>query len=574
MKEHSSIRDLGLIGDQRTAAVIDREAAIVWYCPGRFDRSSLFAHLLDPRGGTWRLNAPGLTPAGRGYIGDSSILVTRLSVDGRIWTVTDFLAVGVGVPAGVLCRIFSPPPAGSRMIVVPKPDYGYGNGLPRLEIVAGGVAIDRGPHFRASHPITLEGTAFAVNLPRGEGGWALLSDQDIGPVTRADVDAWLAATLLHWDGLAEQTSYSGPYERAVRDSLRALRLLTHARIGGIVAAATTSLPEVPGDERNYDYRYVWMRDSGMIVSALTRAGSRGEQERRFLDFLCSVARTAEGAVLPPFVTLDGAPPPPERDLPLTGFLDSRPVRVGNGARRQHQLDAFGNVLLAAKLIYGRFSTREHWSTMAALADHVAAHWAEPDHGLWEESVKRHYTVCKVIAACALDFIAEFADDGEQARVWRAAARDIREFVSERCLRPDGAYAAFAGSTDVDISAALFPVWTYTDPTAPEMLATIAAIEKDLAVDGLYRRHLECTDARREGGFLAGSFWMAQYWIMRGDLDRARRIADRALDYSNDLGLMAEEAEPGTDRMLGNFPQSFVHAALIGVAIDLKAAMKG
>jgi GH15 family glucan-1,4-alpha-glucosidase len=564
------IRDLAVIGDRRTAAVLDRNGEILWYCPERFDRPSLFAALLDPEGGEWRLDLPGARPAARRYLGESGILETRLRTDQGEWLITDFMPVGRGVPAGVICRLFSAPPSEVRAIVRPRLDYARKGAT--LTRAANAIAIDDRQHLYASHSLRLDGDAACLTLPRGETGWMVLADAPLTSPAPADLQRWLNATLEHWGELARMASYAGPYERGVRASLRAIRLLCHEETGGIIAAATTSLPEVVGGSSNWDYRYVWLRDAGMIVSALTRLGGNLTEGERYLDFICSSRGSSRSYPVAVFTTLDGETAPEETSLALAGYGGSRPVRIGNGARDQMQLDGFANVLLAAKLIYGRSGERPHWNTVEEVAEFLVGHWREPDHGIWEEKPRRQYTASKVIAACALASVAEYATDQAQAERWRQAVQDIRAFVAENCLTAEGAYAAVAGGEEVDVSAVLFPVWAYTDPDTPEMLATIAALEKHWSWQGLlYWRRLECTDSRKEGAFLAGTFWVAQYWVMRGDLKRARRIIDAALACANDLGLFAEEADPRTGRMLGNIPQAFVHAALIGAAIDLKAA---
>ena len=364
---------------------------------------------------------------------------------------------------------------------------------------------------------------------------------------------------------------TGRYTQEVSDSLRALRLLTHEPSGGIVAAATTSLPEVPGGGANWDYRYVWLRDAGMIVSALLHMSDDLAEGQRYLGFICSSRGSSSRYPVPVFATIDAAAAPAEASLALAGYRDSRPVRVGNGARDQLQLDGFANVLLAAKLLYQRSHDRPHWDTVAAIADFLSVHWREPDHGVWEEAATRQYTAGKAITACGLDSIAEFTPDPNQAQRWRAAVHDIRQFVASHCITSEGAYAVYAGSEAVDVTAALFPVWSYCAPDTPEMLATMAALERDCSWTGLlYWRHLECADARSEGAFLAATFWVAQYWVMRGDVDRVRRILDAALAFANDLGLFAEEGDPRTGQMQGNLPQAFVHAAFIAAVTGLNA----
>ena len=565
-----AIRDLAVIGDRRTAAVLDRLGNILWYCPERFDRPSLLAALLDPEGGAWRLELPGARPGDRRYIGDSGVLETRLRTDGGDWLITDFMPVGRPVRGGMICRHFSAPPGDAQVILRPRPEYAQGK--VKLTHAGDAIVINDRQHLYASHALTLEHDAACLTLPRGAEGWMVLADAWLAPPTSEDLHRWREATLEHWGALADQASYSGPYEREVRASLRAIRLLCHEETGGIIAAATTSLPEVVGGSANWDYRYVWLRDAGMIVSALTRLGGEITEGERYLDFICSARGSSRLYPVAVFTTLDGETAPEEFTLPFAGYGGSRPVRIGNGARDQMQLDGFANVLLAAKLIYRRSGERPHWDTVEEIADFLVRHWQEPDHGIWEEEPRRQYTSSKVIAACALDSVAEYATDQGQAQRWRDVVQDIRAFVGKNCLTREGTYAAVAGGEEVDVSAALFPVWAYTEPDTPEMLATIAALEKDWSWQGLlFWRRLECADSHEEGAFLAGTFWVAQYWVMRGDLERARRIIDAALRYSNDLGLFAEEADPRGRRMLGNIPQSFVHAAFIGAAIDLRAA---
>jgi GH15 family glucan-1,4-alpha-glucosidase len=470
-----------------------------------------------------------------------------------------------------ICRQFSAAPVDVAFTVNPAPNFGRrpANPTPHGQ----GMQIDGQHYLYASHPLTLEGDRIHGQIPQGETGWCLLLDTPVSAPGELLVKSWLQATLHTWRQIAVQAIYHGPYEQEVAQSIRALRLLTYEENGGMIAAATTSLPEVIGGERNYDYRYVWLRDAGMIVSVLTRAGSDGIDGQRFLDFICGYDRDSDGQVLMPFSTLGGEPAPEQHPLQLSGYCHSAPVVVCNAARDQLQIDTYGNVLLAAKLIYQQFDTRNHWSLVTTIADFLAEHWRDPDYGIWEEQSKAQFTSGKVIAACGLKFMAKTTDDPTQAQRWRNAEQEIRHFVAQHCLTSEGAYAVVAGSEAVDVTAALFPVWAYTAPDTPEMLATMQALERDYATGHLYRRHLRSFDSQREGVFLAGTFWVAQYWIMRGDLQRAQAIMDAGLKYANDLGLFAEEADPKTGRMLGNFPQTFVHAAFVGAALDLKAALE-
>jgi GH15 family glucan-1,4-alpha-glucosidase len=567
------IRDLAVIGDRQTTAIVASDGSIVWYCPGRFDNPSLFAALLDPdKGGAWSIKRPTAGLLGRAYLGDSAVLQSRFGLTSGDFTVTDWMPLGEECPQGI-CRLFSPPPEPVFISLEPAPDYA--RGIAELQMVDNGLCINGAHWLYTSGTIAVEKGIIHVELPAGKEAWAALVDKPIDTPSCVDVQRWLDITLGKWRDIASRITYHGPFEHQVAQSLRALRLLTYAPNGGIIAAATTSLPEVQGGARNYDYRYVWMRDAGMIVSALVRAGSNGPDEQRFLEFICGSKQEHPGKpLLPPFLSLDFKPAPPESHLDLAGYQGSRPVRIGNGAREQLQLDGFANLLLAAKLIYGRYNTREHWDTVRQIADFLAEHWHKPDYGIWEEHEERQYTASKVIVSCGLNYIAGYAEDASQADKWRAAAKDIDAYVADRCINSEGAYAVFAGSETVDVSAVLFPIWGYVAPDSPQMLATIRLLERDYCKGKLYWRHLEELDRNREGAFLAGTIWVAQYWVMRNDLERTRQILDAALAYANDLGFFAEEADPTSGKMLGNFPQTFVHAAFIGAVIDYRNALEG
>jgi len=573
MDDHDfpAIRELGLIGDRRTAALVTQLGEIVWYCPGRFDYPSLLAALLDrERGGSWSVELPEATFSRRQYLEDSGVLETTLATPSGELHITDWMPIGNGLPHGI-CRQFSAAPAELTFTLQPAPDYA--RRFAKLEPQGQGIEIDGRHYLYASHPLKIADGQIYSQIPQGENGWSLLLDSPLTDPAAPLLKFWLEATLVQWRQITSHATYHGPYEAEVAASIRALRLLTFAENGGIIAAPTISLPEVIGGKRNYDYRYVWLRDAGMIVSVLTRIGSDGTEERRFLEFICGYERDSDSQLLMPFSTLEGQPAPAEQTLDLAGYRHSAPVVMGNAAKDQLQLDAYGNVLLAAKLIYKRFDTREHWSLVTEIADFLTEHWSDPDYGIWEEQQKDQYTSGKVVVACGLKFIADVTEDPGQAERWRAAEQDIRDYVAQHCLTSEGAYAVVAGSEDVDVTAVLFPVWDYTAPDTPEMLTTIKVLERDYGTGHLYRRHLRSFDSQKEGAFLAGTFWVAQYWVMRQDFARAKAIIDTGLEFANDLGLFAEEADPTTREMLGNFPQTFVHAAFMGAVLDLKTAME-
>ncbi|MFC0677962.1 glycoside hydrolase family 15 protein [Lysobacter korlensis] len=568
----TEIRDLALIGDRRTAAIVDRRGSVVWYCPRRFDQPSLLASLLDEAaGGSWSIEAADLQPQSRCYSGDSAILRTTLVAPAGALTVTDWMPLGEDLPAGI-CRRFTESPFPLTVRLAPAPDYARES--VRLARTANGVCINGCQWLYASGTLAIDGQSVLLEVPPGQPSWMVLVDSPLDSVSGSDLDHWHGCTVASWRDISSRITYRGPFEPQVAQSLRALRLLTHRELGGVIAAATTSLPEVAGGDRNYDYRYVWMRDASMIVSALVRAGSNGPDEQRFLDFICSALHENEDKpLLPPFLSLDSGPAQGVSCLDLAGYQDSRPVRIGNDANDQLQLDGFANVLLAAKLIYGRHGTREHWETSRRVADFLVDNWHRPDYGVWEEHEPRQYTTAKVVASCGLRYIADFAEDESMADRWRQVSKEIERYVHSHCLTRDGAYAVYAGSDAVDVSAALFPTWGFCEPDSEAMLETIRLLESRYRRGHLYWRHLEELPRFREGAFLAGSIWVAQYWVLRGDLERARDILEEILGYANDLGYFAEEADPETGAMLGNFPQAFVHASFIGAVIDYRDALK-
>ncbi|SDF09815.1 glycoside hydrolase family 15 protein [Limimaricola pyoseonensis] len=566
------IRDLGVIGDRRSAAVLDRMGRILWYCPCRFDGPSLLAGLLDPDGGEWRVEVEGARPGPRRYLDGSGMLETTLEHDAGRVTLLDWMTSGPDAPVGVLLREIGPSPVPVRLVLHPRPDYG--RHAAQLSRSGEAVMIEQ-MALHGSHPLRIEGDAAVMELPAGEAGWMLLSDGPLPPPDRAAIDGWRENSLAYWKTFDEAVDYQGVFKTEIDEALRAIRLCTHEESSGTVAAVTTSLPEVPEGPRNWDYRYVWLRDAGMIVSALLRLCKSDGEGERYLRFICRSTGTSEHYPMAVFTDLDSQTAPPETELPLAGWNGARPVRIGNGAADQLQLDAFANVALAAKLLYreGKQDERAHWDVVQDICNFLTGCWQEPDHGIWEEGERLHYTSGKVVAACALESAAAYGD-ADEAKRWGDAAREIRDWVAAHCLTPEGAYAVHAGSDEVDVTAALFPVWDYCAADTPEMIATMTALERDWSPDGkLYWRRLQEADGRAEGVFVAAGFWVAQYWVMRGELERAREIIEAGIAQGNDLGLFSEEADPRTGEMLGNIPQAFAHAGLIGAVIDLNRALE-
>lgn len=568
-----SIRDLAIIGDRRTCALLDKNGTINWYCPNRFDKPSVFSQLIDENGGYWTVDADKKTFRTRKYMGNSAILVTGFSCATGVFNITDWMSMHPWL-RGVF-RKFSKSAVAIHNKIVLKPGYGLKKGIPKL-IADNIVSFKNGPlYLKTSHPIQMEDDVVSFTIPPLEEGWAVLLDNDneLDQIANPLIQDCLKATKNEWQKVFGTFDYEGPFKDQMYQSFRAIKLLTYVENGGIIAAATTSLPEVIGAERNYDYRYVWLRDTAMIVSALLRANVSGNEEMMFLDFLCGARSNSETKKFIPFYNLDFTVAPGTKKLPLTGYKKSKPVQVGNGANEQLQLDANANVLLAAKQIYNRYNGKPHWNTIEEIADYLASNWSKKDHGIWEEHLQKHFTSSKVIVAKSLEFIAAHATSSAQEKKWLKAASAIRKFVSENCMTKDGAYAVYAGSDEVDITAALYPVWLYDEPDSACMQQTVKRLEAEYATNNLYRRRLELFDSKKEGVFLASCFWMAQYYIMCDKIEKARRIINAALAFSNDLGFFAEEGALNSGEMLGNFPQTFVHASFMGVVIDLNAALK-
>lgn len=559
-----SIHDLGLIGDRQTTAILTKRGKVVWYCPERFDNPSLFASLLDPdKGGAWSFLPESAAYKKRAYKGNSAILKTYFDSSEDQMVLTDFMPVQHKVKG--ICRMLTSAFEDVSFVLESAPLYGQEE--PIIQLKKDHATINQKYKLYSSHIISAEGSTLKIKVKEGEEAWVLLSTEEYSSLSLKDILEAEQATVEFWNELASKITYEGPYQKIFYDSLRALRLLTHQDSGAIIAAATTSLPEVIGGSRNYDYRYVWLRDAAMIVRALTRAGSNGEEGKRFLDFVCTAHQHQETEMAFPFYTIDKKKAPPEESLNLKGYYNSQPVIIGNGANNQLQLDANGNVLLAAVEVYKKLDKKVHWKVVSKIAGFLSENWQEEDFGIWEEEEKRHYTSSKVIAALGLESIAAYAETEQQAKKWKDAAKDIRRFIKEHCLTSKGSYAVAAGEEGVDVSAALFPLWGYAEVDAPEVVATIEELEANYQQNNLFRRHLLFFDSSKEGMFLASSSWMALYYMRSKKLKRYFDVMEAIEKYINDLGLISEESHLEEGLMVGNFPQAFVHSSLICAIVE-------
>ncbi len=615
------IGDYGAIGDCRTIALVSREASIDWWCQPRFDAPSVFARILDPDiGGSFHLEAPGLASSGRRYVPHTAILETSLVSDGASLLVTDFAAIdGRDGELGPqpfarqkLVRLVRCTAGPVELTVVARPRPAYATvQRPRFALVGPPDARRRTIELRAAgRAIDLAATAPWGPIAGGEARLtvSLTAGEELGvaidygpgdmagegvehgdgrrhePVTLELLHDWEQATRAFWEEWSALATYDGPYRVEVERSAITLKLLTYHPTGALVAAGTTSLPETIGGERNWDYRFTWLRDASFTLFALHTLGYRAESDA-FMTWLARVCvEVADPLVL---YRVDGATANRERELShLAGHRGSRPVRIGNAAAWQRQLDIYGEVLDAAYLDAraGNVVTDGEWQLIAALADLAARRWRLADTSIWEvRGGHRHFTYSKVMCWVALDRAERLAKilgrtDAERERIecWRTQAARIHRWVMARGRRTDGAFVQSFGDTVVDASSLVFPLVGFIHGDAPAVTATLRAIETELAdADGLIQRYR--ADERvegltgREGAFLICSFWLCDNHALRGNLAEAERQFKRLIGTSNDLGLFSEEWDAASGELLGNFPQAFTHIALVSTAHNLERA---
>jgi GH15 family glucan-1,4-alpha-glucosidase len=585
------IEDYAVIGNCETMALVGRDASIDWLCLPRFDNAACFAALLgDPGNGRW-LIAPAAAGArtSRRYRGDTLILETLFETDQGAVRITDFMGRRDGVSD--LIRVVS----GLRGVMAMRTElcvrFGYGAAMPwvsrqedgRLQLVAG---PDR---LLLDTEVALRGENFTT-----VGEFEVTAGQDVAfaltwtpsfkaAPARLDPTEVLARIDSFWVGWAAPLKHTGEWSKDVLRSLLTLKGLAHWETGGIVAAATTSLPEMISGARNWDYRYCWLRDATFTLYALIGAGFLDEA-RAWREWLLR-AVAGNPADLQIMYGLAGERSLSEYELPhLPGYEGSAPVRIGNAAAGQVQLDVYGEVLDAFYVgrCAGLSEEAASWQLECALLEHLETIWDQPDEGIWEvRGGRKHFTHSKIMAWVAFDravrSVEEFGLEGP-ADHWRAIRDTIHAEVCDRGF--DASLNSFVqsyGSTALDASLLRVAMVGFLPPTDPRVQGTLAAIEGDLVRDGLVLRYDtgESVDglAPGEGAFLACSFWLVDNYVLQGRTEEARALFDRLLSLRNDVGLLAEEYDPRAGRQLGNFPQAFSHLALINSAHNL-ASMAG
>ena len=585
------LEEYALIGDCETAALVSRAGSIDWLCWPRFDSGACFAALLGgPEHGRWLIQAADSNARiTRRYRENTLILETRIETSDGAASVIDFMPPR-GRDSDVV-RIVRGERGRVRMRTELVLRFDYGRSIPWVNHLQDGTfrAI-AGPDMVLLHtPISLRGqdltTVGEFDVSAGSTIPFVLmhGDSHLAPPAAIDPESSMEATEAFWTEWAARSESRGEWSDAVTRSLITLKALTYAPTGGIVAAPTTSVPEQLGGSRNWDYRFCWLRDATLTLLALMNAGYYDEA-CAWRDWLLRAAAGAPSQVQIMY-GLAGERRLTEHEIPwLPGYAQSRPVRCGNAAHGQLQLDVFGEVMDALhQARRGGLHPREaDWAFQRALLQHLERVWDLPDEGIWEvRGERRHFTHSKVMAWVALDRGIRAAEafrlDGPVSR-WKALRQSIHDEVCSRGFDPQlGSFVQSYGSKELDASLLLLPTMGFLPVTDPRIKGTIEAVERRLFVDGFLLRYDTATSddglPPGEGAFLACSFWMADAYLLIGRVGDARRLFERLLSLRNDVGLLAEEYDTHARRLVGNFPQAFSHIALINTAHNLARATK-
>jgi len=596
------IGDYALLSDCRSAALVSRAGSVDWLCFPRFDAPAVFARILDPDGGHFTIRPAGEFEVSRGYLTQTMVLETTFRTGGGTAVLTDAMAVGrnerghdLGAESpGVLLRELACTDGEMDVEVsyAPRPEYGLIH--PILEEVPGGLAARGGAGrllLSAPGRFLLDGATARARLHLTAGQTAMFAlqhaplwDPPLVAWTPGEITARLADTAEGWRSWsAIHQTYEGPWRDLVHHSGRVLQALTFAPTGAIVAAPTTSLPETVGGERNWDYRYTWVRDASLTMEALWVAACPDEAGK-FFGFLADAAASQlqRGVDLQIMFGIGGERDLSERELPhLAGWRDSQPVRVGNGAWTQRQLDVYGEMLGAAQRLVEQLGELDPITRrfLAAAADTAAARWKEKDQGIWEiRGEPRDFLYSKLMCWVALDRAITLAPRlGAEERVtaWTAVRDEIRAAILEHGWNERaGAFTQAFGGEDLDASNLMLVITGFLPGDDPRMKATIDATADRLTDErGLVYRYLAQDGlAGEEGTFLLCTFWLAQAQALAGEVGQAVATFERACSAINDVGLLAEEIDAGGE-MIGNFPQAFSHIGLVNAAWAIARAQQ-
>jgi GH15 family glucan-1,4-alpha-glucosidase len=586
---YAAIRDYALVGDGRTGALIARDGSVDWLCLPNFDSPSVFARVLDAeRGGSFRLEPAVPFEVERRYLDDSNVLETTFRTAQGTVRLTDAMTLSDDQAISPMRELVRK--AEGLAGTVPlrwgfDPRFGYGARRTRIErrsrhwfaedgsdaLVLG--ICDAPDGIFANGIVTGE-----VALEQGRSALWSLAAAHAEPLVipgRSDAERRLARTAAFWPNWASQIQYEGPWREAVVRSALVQKLLVFAPSGARVAAPTASLPEWIGGTRNWDYRYTWLRDACWSLDAGMRLGfHKGAQA--FFWWLMQASRLTQPE-LRILYRVDGSPQAPERELPwLAGYRGSGPVRIGNGAAQQLQLDVYGGVLESIWLYFQQVGhiDRDTGKEVARIADWVATHWRDPDSGIWEvRSEPTHFIQSKAFCWVALDRACRLGERGaipDRSVRWRAAADELREFIETQGWDAElGSYVRATDLREPDASLLTMPLLGYGDPKGERICSTIDTIERELRKGPFVYRYLgDDGVGGAEGAFLTCSFWLVEALAHAGRLDRAHALMDELVGLANDVGLYSEEVDEHTHDFLGNFPQALTHLALVNAAVGI------
>jgi GH15 family glucan-1,4-alpha-glucosidase len=584
----SRIEDHALIGDCLTAGLVARDGSIDWLCFPRFDSGACFAALLGtPEHGRWLLAPRGdVRATRRRYREGTLVLETDYETAEGAVTVVDCMPPRSGEPDVVRLVVGRRGRVPMQMELVLRCDYG--SIVPWVRRTERGIRAIAGPDtISLDTPVELRGenlkTVAEFTVAEGQEMpfvlmWYRPQDPVPPPLDAAETVRQTAGWWQDWSG---RCRHEGPYREAVQRSLITLKALTYAPTGGIVAAATTSLPEQLGGVRNWDYRYCWVRDASFTLYALMRAGYQDEA-RAWRDWLLRAA-AGNPAQLNIMYGLAGERRLSELELDwLPGYEGARPVRIGNAAYKQFQLDVFGEVMASLHLArkVGIECDENAWRVQRGLLGYLEKAWRDPDEGIWEvRGPRRHFTHSKVMAWVAFDRgikeVERFGLEGP-VETWRALRKEIHEEVCRKGFDAgQNSFVQYYGARELDASLLMIPLIGFLPPRDPRVVGTVAAIERHLMTDGFVARYPTETGVDGlppgEGAFLACTFWLADNLAVQGRREEARRLFERLLDLRNDVGLLSEEYDPKAQRLLGNFPQAFSHVGLVNTATNLVRA---
>jgi alpha,alpha-trehalase len=601
------IADYGLLADCTSAALVDRDGSIDWLCMPHYDSPAVFARILDPNAGHWSIAPVGESASERRYLPGTLVIETTFTTAAGTVRLIDAMAfapgqrghdLGRGAPHEVLRLVEGV--SGEvelEMELAPRPEYGLVRPLFRME--EGGGRTFGGPNqiaVSAGVPTVIDDSTMRARFTVGEGErvgfglhWASVVSERPMACPPDRVADRIEDTIEGWRSWEEEHDiYDGPHKELVRLSARVLKGLTFRPTGAIVAAPTASLPESVGGERNWDYRFSWIRDSSLTLEALY-IGACSDEAEEFVSFMTSSAcgRASEGS-LQIMYGIRGEHDLSERALAhLRGWRDSKPVRVGNGAWNQTQLDVYGELLNALHVYEGRLGELhpEIQAFVADLADTAARRWRETDSGIWEmRGEPRHHLSSKVMCWVALDRAVKLAPAlGQHAKAdeWALERDRIREAILARgWSAAKQAYAQAFDSDELDAAALLMPIYGFLPATDERMRSTIEAVARELTEDGMVLRYRLAEGLNsdglsgEEGTFAICTFWLVSALAKAGEIERAEALFDQLVGHANDLGLLGEEIDTATGEQLGNFPQAYSHIGFITAAWEIDQARAG